>query len=53
MHPAFALPRRHCSSRGHALLCRRENGNRVLDAVELDDAGLALRAHAYYEQEQT
>jgi ketosteroid isomerase-like protein len=37
---------------GYALLYRRENGNRVLDVVELDAAGLARRVHAYYEHQQ-
>jgi hypothetical protein len=37
---------------GYALMYRRENGNRALDAVELDQAGLASRVHAYYEREQ-
>jgi SnoaL-like domain len=34
---------------GYALLYVRENGNRVLDVVELDSEGLASRARAYYE----
>ena len=38
---------------GYALLYRRENGNRVLDAVELDPAGLESRVRAYYEFEQS
>ncbi|WP_327287735.1 YybH family protein [Streptomyces sp. NBC_01198] len=33
---------------GYALLYRRENGNRVLDAVELDEAGRAARVRAFY-----
>jgi hypothetical protein len=37
---------------GYALLYRRENGNRVLDAVELDAGGRAARVRAYYEQPQ-
>jgi ketosteroid isomerase-like protein len=37
---------------GYALLYRRENGNRALDAVELDAEGLARRVHAYYESAQ-
>jgi predicted RNA-binding Zn ribbon-like protein len=37
---------------GYALLYTRENGNRALDAVELDAAGLACRVHAYYLREQ-
>jgi hypothetical protein len=38
---------------GYALLYRRENGNRALDAVELDEDGLARRVHAYYLHEQS
>jgi hypothetical protein len=38
---------------GYALLYRRENGNRALDAVELDEDGLACRVHAYYLREQS
>jgi hypothetical protein len=37
---------------GYALLYRRENDNRVLDAVELDEAGRARRVRAYYTQQQ-
>jgi hypothetical protein len=37
---------------GYALLYRRENGNRVLDVVELDGEGLASRVRAYYESDQ-
>jgi hypothetical protein len=37
---------------GYALLYRRENGNRALDAVELDEDGLARRVHAYYLHDQ-
>jgi hypothetical protein len=37
---------------GYALLYVRENGNRVLDAVELDSDGLACRVRAYYELDQ-
>jgi ketosteroid isomerase-like protein len=38
---------------GYAVLYHRENGNRVLDAVELDDAGLATRVTAYYLHQQS
>jgi hypothetical protein len=38
---------------GYALLYRRENGNRVLDVVELSAGGLAGRVRAYYESEQS
>lgn len=33
---------------GYALLYRRENGNRALDVVELDEHGLAARVRAFY-----
>jgi hypothetical protein len=38
---------------GYALIYRRENGNQVIDAVELDVAGLACRVRAYYQQPQS
>lgn len=38
---------------GYALLYRRENGNRALDVVELDQQGRAARVRAYYEQAQS
>ena len=37
---------------GYALLYRRENGNRVLDVVELDKDGRAARVRAFYEKRQ-
>jgi SnoaL-like domain len=37
---------------GYALLYVRENGNRVLDVVELDSDDLASRVRAYYESDQ-
>jgi hypothetical protein len=37
---------------GYALLYRRENGNRVLDVVELDQDGRAAHVRAFYEQQQ-
>jgi SnoaL-like domain len=37
---------------GYALLYRRENGNRVLDVVELNPAGEAARVRAFYEDSQ-
>lgn len=40
------------SPAGYALLYRRENGNRVLDVVELDEHGLAAKVQAFYEQTQ-
>jgi hypothetical protein len=33
---------------GYAVLYERENGNIVIDAVELDAHGHAARVHAYY-----
>ncbi|GAA2150776.1 hypothetical protein GCM10009727_55380 [Actinomadura napierensis] len=40
------------SSGGYALLYRRENGNRALDVVEMDQHGRAARVRAFYEQAQ-
>jgi SnoaL-like domain len=37
---------------GFAVLYRRDNGNRVLDVVELNADGLAWRVKAYYAEEQ-
>lgn len=37
---------------GFALLYRREDGHRAIEAVELDDSGLTKRARVYYEREQ-
>ncbi len=37
---------------GFALLYRRENGNRVLDVVQLDPQGRAVRVQAFYEHLQ-
>jgi hypothetical protein len=37
---------------GYALLYSRENGNRVLDVVELNSAGEAGRVRAYYQDQQ-
>jgi len=33
---------------GYAVIYHRENGNRVLDAVELNAEGLAVKVTAYY-----
>ncbi|WP_322028374.1 nuclear transport factor 2 family protein [Paraburkholderia sp. J76] len=33
---------------GYAILYRRENGNRVIDCVTLNDAGQAAKVTAYY-----
>jgi ketosteroid isomerase-like protein len=38
---------------GYAVLYHRDNGNRVLDAVELDDSGLAIKVTAYYLHQQS
>ncbi|HEY3941107.1 MAG TPA: nuclear transport factor 2 family protein [Acidimicrobiales bacterium] len=40
------------SPAGYALLYRRENRNRVLDAVELNSNGEAARVRAFYESSQ-
>jgi len=40
------------SPSGYALLYRRENGNRVLDVVELDGEHKAKRVKAFYAAEQ-
>jgi len=40
------------SPAGYALLYQRENGNRVLDVVEVDDEGLAKRVRAFYQETQ-
>ena len=37
---------------GYALFYRRENGNRALDVVEVDEHGLARRVRAFYEHAQ-
>ncbi len=38
---------------GFALLYRREDGHRAIEAVELDGSGLVARARVYYEREQS
>ena len=37
---------------GYAILYQRENGNRVLDVVEVDYMGLAKRVRAFYQDPQ-
>lgn len=37
---------------GFAILYRREDGHRAIEAVELDDAGLAARVRVFYERDQ-
>jgi SnoaL-like domain/Rho termination factor, N-terminal domain len=38
---------------GFAILYRREDGHRAIEAVELDEFGLAAKARVYYEREQS
>jgi len=38
---------------GYSLLYRRENGNRALDVVELDQHGHGARVRAFYERAQS
>jgi len=49
----FALESIFTTPGGYAVLYRRDNGNRVLDAVELNGDGLAVRVKAYYAEEQS
>jgi hypothetical protein len=37
---------------GYAVLYRRDDGNRALDVVEVDQHGLAARVRAFYEHDQ-
>jgi ketosteroid isomerase-like protein len=48
----FELEDMFSAPSGNAVLYRRENGNRVLDVVELDDEGKARRVKAFYAAEQ-
>ena len=48
----FELEDMFSAPSGYAVLYRRENGNRVLDVVELDDEGKARRVKAFYAAEQ-
>ena len=41
----------HCPG-GYAVLYRRNNGNRVIDVVELDESQLIRRARAFYADDQ-
>lgn len=53
--PALHFTLRHvltCPG-GYAVIYERENGNVVVDAVELDAAGHAARVHAYYAAPQS
>jgi SnoaL-like domain/Rho termination factor, N-terminal domain len=38
---------------GFAILYRREDGHRAVEAVELNDSGLVTQARVYYEREQS
>ena len=49
----FTLEEILLAPNGYAVLYHRENGNRVLDAVELDDSGLAVKVTAYYLHQQS
>jgi hypothetical protein len=44
----FELEKIFWAPNGYAVLYRRENGNGVIDAVQLNDQGLAVRVTAYY-----
>jgi hypothetical protein len=48
----FELEDMFSAPSGYAVLYRRENGNRVLDVVELDHEGKARRVKAFYAAEQ-
>jgi ketosteroid isomerase-like protein len=48
----FELEEVFLAPSGYAALYRRDNGNRVLDVVELNDEGKAEQVKAYYLQEQ-
>jgi SnoaL-like domain len=44
----FQLDQVFSAPSGYAILYQRENGNRVIDCVVIDDAGYAARVTAYY-----
>lgn len=44
----FTIEAVYHSPDGYAVCYVRENGNRAIDAVELDGRGAAIRVHAYY-----
>ena len=48
----FELEEVFSAPSGYAALYRRDNGNRVLDVVELNDEGKAQQVKAYYLEEQ-
>jgi ketosteroid isomerase-like protein len=49
----FDLEEIFLSPAGYAILYRRENGNRVVDVVELNEAGQIQRARALYTRPQS
>jgi len=49
----FELTQVLLAPNGYAILYRRENGNSVLDAVELNELGLASHVTAYYMASQS
>jgi hypothetical protein len=48
----FQLDQLFMAPSGYAILYQRENGNRVIDCVVIDDAGRAARVTAYYANAQ-
>ena len=48
----FELEEVFSAPSGYAALYQRDNGNRVLDVVELDSEGKAKQVKAYYQGEQ-
>ena len=48
----FTLEQVFSAPSGYALLYRRDNGNQVLDVVELNDDGKAQKVKAYYLNDQ-
>jgi ketosteroid isomerase-like protein len=48
----FTLEEVFLAPSGYAVLYRRENGNRVIDSVVLDEQGLAVHVTAFYSAAQ-
>lgn len=48
----FELDQVFASPRGYAMLYHRENGNRVVEAVDIDSSGKATRVCVYYANDQ-
>jgi ketosteroid isomerase-like protein len=44
----FEFERVFLAPSGYAILYRRENGNRVIDTITIDDVGHAAKVTAYY-----